>query len=345
MPMIRVGLAGVGKIAENFHLPAWKDVATAKVVAVCDPRLDHARSLAESFGILNVHGSLDEMITAVDLDAIDICSPHRSHEALAISAIEAGLHCVVEKPLATTKEEAVRIVKAAKTRDVVVMCAQHQRFRPQSLVLKSLTESGDLGEIYAARVDAMSVRGVPRQFGNSFTDYSLSGGGPLMDQGAHGLDIAWWLMGCPVPVSVFATISDKTAPECGCTPDGAEWDVYSVEDFACGIVTFETGASLSLHTSYYSHCAENMFRCELLGTQGGAIWPDLLITRPAGAGVRRIMLEPEGEELASVVELRHFCDLVLGSATPTVPLEDSVTVVSMIEALYRSARTGELVRL
>ena len=166
-----------------------------------------------------------------------------------------------------------------------------------------------------------------------------------MDQGAHGLDVAWWLMGCPVPVSVFATISDKTAPECGCTPDGAEWDVYSVEDFACGIVTFETGASLSIHTSYYSHCAENMFRCELLGTQGGAIWPDLLITRPAGAGVRRIMLEPEGEELASVVELRHFCDLVLGSATPTVPLEDSVTVVSMIEALYRSARTGELVRL
>jgi predicted dehydrogenase len=96
----------------------------------------------------------------------------------------------------------------------------------------------------------MSARGIPREVGNSFTDAALSSGGPLIDQGPHGIDIARWLMGCPRPLSVFAMTSNITVPPAGRTSDGAEWDIYSAEGFAVGILTFADNRSITIHTSY-----------------------------------------------------------------------------------------------
>lgn len=343
--MIDVGIVGAGKIVETFHLPAWAEVPDARVTAICDPRFDAARNLASRFAIDRVYPSVEAMVLEAGLDAVDICSPHRLHREHAMLALEAGLHCLIEKPFTTSTADARAIVDLARARDRVVMCAQHQRFRPPSMLLKSMIEAGDLGEIYCARVDAMSARGIPRQIGNSFTDTALSSGGPLIDQGSHGIDIAWWLMGCPRPLSAYAMTSNIAAPPIGRTPDGAEWDTYSVEDFATGILTFAENKSITIHTSYYANCLEDRFGCEILGTLGGAVWPDLIVTRPDGHGVTREILRPEHEQKASIEELRHFSALVRDASMPVVPLEQSVQLVGMIEALYRSAEIGDVIRL
>jgi predicted dehydrogenase len=341
--MIKVGLIGAGKIAETFHLPAWRQVADASVTAICDPREDAARALGARFGIEKVYPSAAAMIAGAALDAVDICSPHRLHVDHALVALEKGLHCVIEKPMATTAEEAAAIAGAAARAGRVVMCAQHQRFRPPSLLLKQLIDAGDLGDIYCVRVDAMNARGVPGQIANSFTDFDKSRGGPLIDQGAHGLDVAWWFMGCPKPVSAFAVTADRTAPKRGRTPGGGEWDVYSVEDFAAGMLRFDNGGVITIHTSYIANCARDHFACEVLGTKAGATWPDILLTRPDGDDVSRQNVEPESQALASVAELTHFIALVNGRDAPMVPLEQSVTLIAMIDALYRSANSGDLI--
>lgn len=338
-------MVGAGKIAETFHLPAWKKMSGARVVALCDPRVDAARRLAGRFGIDLVYPSVETMLQDAELDAVDICSPHRLHHEHALLVLNAGLHCLIEKPFATTAEAARAIVEAARARDRVVMCAQHQRFRPPSIKLKAMIEAGELGEIYCARVDAMSARGVPRQIDNSFTDKTKAGGGPLIDQGAHGIDIAWWLMGCPTPTSAFAVTSEITAPDVGRTPGGAEWDVYTVEDFATGVLTFEGGRSITIHTSYFAHCENDRFGCELLGTRGGAIWPELIVTRPEGDGVQREVIEPDTDNLASMEEIAHFLGLIAQTQSPIVPPEQSLKVVQMIEALYKSAMTGKSIGL
>jgi predicted dehydrogenase len=343
--MIEVGIVGAGKIVETFHLPAWAAVPDARVMAICDPRVDAAQKLASRFGIAKVYPSVEAMLLDVSLDAVDICSPHRLHREHAALALEAGLHCLIEKPFATSAADAQAIADLAHARNRVVMCAQHQRFRPPSMLLKRMIEAGDLGEIYCVRVDAMSARGVPRQVSNSFTDATLSDGGPLIDQGSHGIDIAWWLMGCPRPLSAYAMTSNTTVPSAGRTPDGAEWDVYSVEDFAVGILTFADNRSITIHTSYYANCREDRFDCEIFGTLGGAVWPDLIVTRPDGNGVTREIIQPEHEHKASVEELCHFSSLVRNASTPVVPLEQSVRLVTMLEALYRSAEIGDIVRL
>jgi predicted dehydrogenase len=342
--MIEIGIVGAGKIVETFHLPAWAQVPNARVAAICDPRIDAARKLASRFGIAKVYPSVRAMVLDTGLEAVDICSPHRLHRAHAMLALEAGLHCVIEKPFATSAADARAIADLARARDRIVMCAQHQRFRPPSMLLKQMIEAGDLGEIYCVRVDAMSARGIPRQIDNSFTDATFSSGGPLIDQGSHGIDIAWWLMGCPTPVSAYATSSNITVPPKGRSPNGAVWDVYSVEDFATGILTFHGNKSITIHTSYFAHCQKDRFGCEVLGTRAGAVWPELRITRPNGDDVTRDVVQPDQKHQASVEELCHFSSLVRKEASPKVPLEQSVELVRMIEALYQSAGTGDVIR-
>jgi len=343
--MISVGLVGAGKIVETFHLPAWKQIENARVTAICDPRFDVASELARQYDIPRVYPSAQAMIADAALDAVDICSPHRFHKDHAILALRAGLHCVIEKPFATTARDAEAIAQVARASDRVVMCAQHQRFRPPSIALKKMIEAGELGEIYSIRVDAMNARGIPGQVANSFTDVAISGGGPLIDQGAHGIDLAWWLMGCPAPRTAFAVTSALAAPKSGRTPSGARWDVYSVEDFATGILTFADRKSITIHTSYYAHCHQDRFGCEVLGSTAGAVWPELTITRPNGDDVIRETVRPQEDHLASVEELRHFTALINEDTAPLIPVEQSVTVVRMMAALYESAKTAKAVTL
>ena len=339
--MLKIGLIGAGKIAETFHLPAWAQVAGAKVVALVDPRIDVAKKLGQEYGVSNIFSTIENMLDSIKLDAVDICSPHTFHADHAIRSLESGLHCIIEKPFTTDKKNALKIASEAEKRGLIVMCAQHQRFRPESILLKSKIDSGEFGEIYHVNVEAMASRGIPVQVANSFTDKRLSGGGPLIDQGSHAIDLAWWLMGCPSPLSAFAVMHDGTAPRTGTTKNGAEWDVYNVEDFATGIVRFKNNKSITIRTSYFSNCVEDVFSCEILGTKGGITWPEVIITKPHGNDVKRKRLKIDNSSLASVAELSHFTSLIKGSDQAIVPLRQSVELIEIIGGLYESATTQQ----
>ena len=335
-------MIGAGKIAETFHLPAWSHVVGAEVVALVDPRIDAAETLGQKYGVSNIFSTIENMLSSIKLDAVDICSPHIFHADHAIRSLESGLHCIIEKPLTTDKTNARKIALEAEKHGLIVMCAQHQRFRPESILLKSKIDAGELGEIYHVNVEAMASRGIPVQVANSFTDKRLSGGGPLIDQGSHAIDIAWWLMGCPSPSSAFAVMHDGTAPKTGTTNNGAEWNVYNVEDFATAVIRFKNNKSITIRTSYFSNCAKDIFSCEILGTKGGITWPDTIITKPYGNNVRRKKLEIENSSLASVAELNHFTSLIKGTDQAIIPLEQSVELVEIIDGLYESASTEQV---
>lgn len=340
--MLKIGLIGAGKIAETFHLPAWSHVVGAEVVALVDPRIDAAKTLGQEYGVCNIFSTIENMLSSIKLDAVDICSPHVFHADHAIRSLESGLHCIIEKPFTTDKKNARKIASEAEKHGLIVMCAQHQRFRPESILLKSKIDAGELGEIYHVNVEAMASRGIPVQVANSFTDKRLSGGGPLIDQGSHAIDIAWWLMGCPSPSSAFAVMHDGTAPKTGTTNNGAEWNVYNVEDFATAVIRFKNNKSITIRTSYFSNCAKDIFSCEILGTKGGITWPDTIITKPYGNNVRRKKLEVENSSLASVAELNHFTSLIKGTDQAIIPLEQSVELVEIIDGLYESATTEQI---
>jgi predicted dehydrogenase len=148
---MRVGMVGAGWVTQ-YHLPAWKRVDGADIVAICDPdeRALHAR--ADAFGIEGRYASLDEMLASEKLDALDIATPRQFHAANVRAGCARGLPILCQKPLGVDLDEAERIV--ADVNDAVpLMVHENWRFRPYYRTLRAWLDEGVLGDLVAARLD------------------------------------------------------------------------------------------------------------------------------------------------------------------------------------------------
>ncbi len=137
---LRVGLVGAGGIGK-IHLARYPKVSRASLIAVCDPVEGAAQAAAEGIGAA-AYSSLEAMLQAEKLDAVDICTPTSVHAEAAHRAIDAGLHVLCEKPLAQDPQTARSIVDAAAARGVLLMNAFCHRFHPPIMQVKSLIDRG-----------------------------------------------------------------------------------------------------------------------------------------------------------------------------------------------------------
>ncbi len=260
---LKVGIIGLG--IGRVHISGYKSHPSVDVAAICD--LDKARleACAREFSIPKTYSAPDEMFRDADLDAVSIATPNKFHTPLTLSALNAGLHVLCEKPMAMNTAEAIKMNQAAKKARKKLMINFSFRFSPMSFALKRQVESGVVGDIYYGRTLWHRRRGLPG-FGGWFGIRELAGGGPLIDLGVHRLDLALWLMGYPEPKSAFGStynmIAKKMAKE--------QNKKFSVEDLACGIVKFKNNATLILEASWALniHDAEYM-ETLLCGTKGG----------------------------------------------------------------------------
>jgi predicted dehydrogenase len=150
---LRVGLIGSGFIAKQKHLPAWKKVGSkAQVVALCDPNVMQADELARVYGIPKVYTDPEQMLAAERLDAVDICSPPRTHAELAIRSLKAGAHALIEKPMAINTEECDRILAAAQPSGRRICVAHSDLFYPSFLKARAMVKAGTIGEFRGMRI-------------------------------------------------------------------------------------------------------------------------------------------------------------------------------------------------
>jgi predicted dehydrogenase len=276
---LRVGVVGVGPggIGHDQHLPGWAKVPFVEVAALADISPDNLTRAGALLPHAKQFADWHEMIALADLDAIDICTPNRTHAEIALAALMNGKHVLCEKPLATSSAEVLQLQNAAKKSNRLLMTAQHLRFESLSLQLKTLIEAGALGEVYYARAQWLRRRFVPARA--TFIEKRLSGGAGF-DIGVHVLDLAYWFMGAPQPFSVTATTSDKLAHCADLGGGWGDWDrsKFDVEDFAAGFVRFDNGAVLVLEASWLLFQPEaELTRVQCCGTNGGVVWPDGVI--------------------------------------------------------------------
>ncbi|MCU6339777.1 Gfo/Idh/MocA family oxidoreductase, partial [Enterobacter quasiroggenkampii] len=130
---------------------------------------------------------------------VSICTWNNSHAPIAIAALEAGKHVLVEKPLCMTVEEALAVQEAQKKSGKTLQIGYVRRYGTNTRVLKKFIDEGELGEIYYAKASCIRRLGNP---GGWFSDKERSGGGPLIDIGVHVIDLCWYLMGKPKVKSV-----------------------------------------------------------------------------------------------------------------------------------------------
>ena len=150
---LRVGLIGSGFIAKQKHLPAWKKIGSkAQVVALCDPNVEQAEQLARVHGIPKVYKDPGQMLEAERLNAVDICSPPRTHADLAIRSLKAGAHALIEKPMAINAEECDQILAAARESGRRVCVAHSDLFYPSFLKAREMVKAGAIGEFRGMRI-------------------------------------------------------------------------------------------------------------------------------------------------------------------------------------------------
>jgi predicted dehydrogenase len=351
-PKLRVGLVGCGGIS-GVHLDGWKKLNPhCQVVALCDILAAPLRHRGEQYGVPKDQWYLDHraMLRKADIDAVDICTPNRSHAEITINSLKAGKHVLCEKPLAPTPVEIVRMIAARNKARKLLMTAQHQRFERSSQNLKAFLDTGALGKVYYARSHFLRRRFIPGWGGGlSFIDKSRSGGGPCIDIGVHVLDLTLHFMGHPEPESVSGITPCVLGKRKDLRGWWGEWDRrrMTVEDFAAGFIRFKNGAVLSLECSWLLNIREKEYqKIWLMGTEAGAEWPQLGVFGEKAGNLTDIQLAfPDDRADGHHTELAAFRDAIFNRKPSPVPPEQSLNVLRILDGLYRSHQAGKEVRI
>lgn len=351
---LRVGIIGVGGIAEGKHMPSLAKLDNAKMVAFCDIIEDNATKGAEKYGVkgAKVYTDYRAMLEKEKLDVVHVCTPNISHSEITIAALEAGCHVMCEKPMAKTAEGARKMVAAAKRTGKKLSIGYQNRFRPDSQYLKKYCEDGGLGEIYFAKAHAIRRRAVPTW--GVFLDEEKQGGGPLIDIGTHALDLTLWMMDNYEPEYAMGVTYHKLGSRENSANAWGPWDPkqFTVEDSAFGFVKFKNGATVFLESSWAINMrVSGEAICTLCGTEAGAdMWDGLHINSERYG---RMYVEKAQLDRGSVAfydgvgdnpaesEARAWIAAIVNDTEPVVKPEQALVVTEILEGIYTSNMTGK----
>jgi len=320
--VIRVGVVGLGywgpNLARNFDALAGCELAW-----LCDGRDEVRAKFAAIYPDARMTGDLEDLLGDETLDAIVLATPVPSHAELAIRVLEAGKHCFVEKPLATTVADAERAAEAAQRSGRILMVGHLLQYHPGVNKLKELVDSGELGEIryiYGNRLNLGQVR----------TEENA-----LWSLGAHDVSVLLHLAGNEEPY------------EFSCR--GESYMTPGVEDVVFGFMRFPSGMSAHLHLSWLDPHKERRFT--VVGSQKMATFDDMDPERKVTIFHKRVEdfkarsgdiwspSIPLGEPLRT--ECQHFLDCI---AEGRAPVSDGASGLRVVRVLERLQDELELTR-
>jgi UDP-N-acetyl-2-amino-2-deoxyglucuronate dehydrogenase len=324
---LHLGVVGCGDIARYV---AWFARLNSKVrlTACCDISAERANKFARRFRIPRSFTNYAELLVSGDIDAVYLAAPHHLHGSMICQAIEKSLPVLVEKPLTRTLDEGMQVLELSEKLGIPVGVNYQYRYDSGCYALAQAARSGDLGRIVYARANLPWNR-KEAYFASSPWHKSLaeSGGGTLLTQGSHLLDILLWAMpGAPVHVS-------------GMTAK-AQFKEVEVEDLAMGTIEFEGDVLAQISSSMVAF-PEQALTVEVYGEKGTALYTDRPFpqTRFRGTKVKRVKPPVRGIH-ALARSLEGFRRWIMEGQPYLVPASEALPPLAVVIALYRSAESG-----
>jgi predicted dehydrogenase len=322
----------------------------AASVAIAENHPQRAKEASERFRISRSYSDYRELLDQPDIDAVTIALPNHLHAQVAIAALEARKHVLLEKPMATNAKDALKIVETAKKMKRVLMVAQNFRFNRHTQMARGIVERGDLGEVYHARGFWVRRSGIPR-IGSWFTQKQYAGGGCTYDLGVHILDTCLHLMRDFDVVSVSGHTHAKFGGRGLGEMDWGKSEVdskrpFDVEDFSVALLKTKSGKSLVLEAGWAAIVPNDAreYGIDLMGTEAGiSLFPARLLRNHAD-GFESIQLHMRQTPYTEN-RLHHFVNCILDSKRPLVTLDESLRIQQILDAIYLSASSGKEVRL
>lgn len=346
--ILHVAIVGCGSISHS-HTQSYQKNPNIKIVACCDINLERAKKYAKDYNIEHYYGSIDEMLKQEDIEAVSVCTWNNGHYECTMKALKAKKHVLCEKPMAMDSKQAQEMADEAKKQGVVLQVGFVKRFAKTTQTVQDFIKSDTFGDIYLMKATYTRRIGNP---GGWFADKKRSGGGPLIDLGVHVIDLSRYLMGRPLPVSVYGAtfnkLGDKNYIKGINRYHPADYDpnkdICDVEDSAIAIVRFDNGSILEVEASFTLNIKESITKLEAFGTKGGAeVEPNLQIFKDVDDYMCNITPIIDNDDVFGVMfanEINHFYDCIVNHVECLAPAEDGVVLMKILDAIYESAKTG-----
>jgi len=343
MRKMNVGLIGCGFIHNVYHMPAFRAIPEASVVAACAATREEVEPFADRWGIRKRYSGpdgIEQLCTDSEVELVDVGLPNFLHLPAARAAAENHRHVICEKPLARTVKEADEMLALARRYGVIHCYAENQVFMPQVVKAKEFVSRGALGKLFW-------VRSREAHFGPHskwFWDVDLAGGGVLMDMGCHSIEVGRYLIGRR-PVSACAWISTFVHDT-------------RAEENSLVMVKHEGSELTQAENSWAAHGGFDL-RMEMYGSEGA-----IFLDATKGTGLQMFTVASE-EKVGEIVEkaetkkgwmfptwneveaygfpneLRHFISCILEGKKPRETFEDGLLVNKIVDAAYRSAKSAK----
>ncbi|MBN1910099.1 MAG: Gfo/Idh/MocA family oxidoreductase [Pirellulales bacterium] len=348
---LRVGILGLGHLHPRTYLPHFEATPGLEVVAACDALASLREAFARDFGV-QVYPDWRELLAVENLDLAYVFLPHDECPEAAVACAEAGVHVVIEKPVAATSEGCRAIVGACEKHQVLFSTPYLWRYHPVCREMKKLIDSGVLGQIVGCE-GRCAAGGLHRYLDGHaawMLDPKKSGGGPIFNLGVHWIDLFRWFLGEEI-VEVVAKNAHVNRQ-------------YNIEDNSMAICTFAGGSLLALDISYtvpdsYPHGRD--LYLALRGTKG------CLEYSPAFEGTSETLFVCSNDvafggaphktipfELESMsgycgwlgrTYVAEIAEDIRQNRKPRISGQDAIRALEVAEAVYRSAESGRAVTL
>jgi len=336
---LKVAVVGCGSIARYRHLPEYAANDQVELVAVCDIVEDRAKEMAEQYGA-KAYTDYKTMLAEADVDVVSVCTPNYLHAPVSIDALNAGKHVLCEKPMATSEEDALAMIEAAKNNNKKLMIAHNQRFVPSHEKARELIENGEVGKIYGFRTafghpgpEGWSIDGKDSWFFRKEEAFI----GAMGDLGVHKTDLMRYLLGEEfVEVGAFV--------EAGAKKDS------TVDDNAVCVLKSESGIIGTLAASWAYQKEDNS--TVIYGEKGVIRLEDdpeySLIVHYRNGETKNFDLgkiqsnEEGGQNSTRVIE--NFVNSIVNDTEPPINGEEGMKSLKVVLAALKSSETKQIVQ-
>jgi len=342
MSTLNTGIIGCGTIFP-MHAESLKRIKGVRIAAVCDIRQSRAADKARRYGC-NSYSDYKEMFSSESLDVVHICTPHYLHAPMVIEAARRGINVLTEKPMALNPSDAKREVIAAKKAGITFGVISQNRFNPSSVLVKKRVSDGSLGKLKSAKLVLSYCK--PDSYyrkSNWKGRKDKEGGGVVIDQAIHYLDILRWLSPSPIEY-VESNVANRFH------------SFINVEDSAEGVIKFKNGFYACFYLmNYYSYDDDPEIEIDCEKARVNIVKDSAKICYFKGKVEKAAPKKSEYIDYGDGVrdywgychhnQIKDFYDSLRSGRKPAITGEDALKTQKLVWAIYESSRRGAKVYL
>ncbi len=333
MEKTRVAVIGLGSVAQMVHLPNLMKINSAEISSVAEINKGRLNIVADKFNVKKRFKNHTELLKDDETDAVIISTPTHLHKQIAIDCLNAGKDVLVEKPLARNSIEGLEVVECAKKNKRKLMVGMNLRYRPDSMLIRSLIDAGEIGDPFYIKCGWIRKQSSSEKW---FTKREEAGGGVILDLGINLVDLALWLADYPKPISVSTKNYFHNS--------------RNIEDTSVSFIRCENSLTLSIEASWNMAEEKDSFFANVYGTKGSiGVNPFKLIK----------LLDDEQIDLGSTItespteafkksylnELKSFLGAIRGLNPVFSSGEEALQLLMIAEAMYNSAKKDHEIKV